>query len=148
LELNKVDEDEESNLVAWDDVKGVQLDLGKVREARAAEMGFLKLRCVYKYASRAEAKRLGRNVIGVRRVDTNKGDDDEENYRSRLCAMEFRTKEAEALFAATPPLESLRALLAIFASEVYDGSGRWITQEGPNRMGLMVIDIKRAHFYA
>ena len=76
-------------------------------------------------------------MVGVRWIDTNKGFG---NYRSRLVAQEFRTSREQALFAATPPLESLRVLLSLAASR---GSG---DDSGP--CGLMLIDIKRAHFYA
>ena len=36
--------------VAWDDVKEVSLDLGKVKAARAIEMKFVRDRKIYKYA--------------------------------------------------------------------------------------------------
>ena len=81
-------------------------------------------------------------------MDTNKGDDDAENYRSRLVAQEFRSKAEDSLFAATPPLESLKVLINICAQEVYDEKGRLRAAEGDQRAGIMLIDIKRAHFYA
>ena len=61
LELGQVDEDNlgDDSLRAWDDVKNVELDLEKVRKARMLEMNYVKDRKVYKYASRAEAIRLG-----------------------------------------------------------------------------------------
>ena len=129
-------------------MKDVELDIRKVRKARRIEMGFIQERKVYKYASRAQAQKLGHNIIGVKWVDTNKGDDLFENYRSRLVAREFRSKHESGLFAATPPLESLKALLGAFVSDVYDQHGKWRDQECDQRMGIMLIDIKRAHFYA
>lgn len=81
LELNKVDEDE-VDFVAWDDMKGSELNIAKVREARDVEMQYIRRRNVYRYAKRAHAQRLGKNNIGVKWLDTNKGDEPEENYRS------------------------------------------------------------------
>ena len=120
----------------------------RFRTARRLEMEFVKNREVYKYALRDEAVRLGHKIIGVKWVDKNKGDDNEENYRSRLVAQEFRSKSEGGLFAATPPLESLEALISVFVSEVYDDKGKRKSNEGSERMGIMLIDIKRAHFYA
>jgi hypothetical protein len=147
LELNQVDEDE-VHMQAWDDIKDTELDIKKVRRARKIEMEFVRNRKVYKYAKKAEAKRLGHKVIGVKWVDTNKGDDELENYRSRLVAQEFRSKSEDGLFAATPPLESLKALINIFVQEAYDDKGNLRAAEGNQRAGIMLIDIKRAHFYA
>ena len=55
---------------AYDDVKGGELDLKKVRDARALEMRYVKDRKVYKYANVQDAYALGKRVIGVRWVDT------------------------------------------------------------------------------
>ena len=48
--------------------------------------------------------RTGKNPIGVRWVDINKGDDRNPKYRSRLVAKEFKVGEAEELFVATTSL--------------------------------------------
>ena len=77
-----------------------------MREARSEEVGFVRDLGVYRYSTIEVAKGVtGRMPIGVRWVDTDKGD----RYRSRLVAMEFRRKAVATIFAATPPLESLRA---------------------------------------
>ena len=95
LELNQVDETDgsESAFMARGDIKDVELDLKKVRGARRLEMGYVRSRRVYKYAKRAEAIRLGHKIIGVKWVDTNKGDEEEENYRSRLVARRVSQQE-------------------------------------------------------
>jgi hypothetical protein len=111
-------------------------------------MTFVKKRNVYKYASISHAKSLGQSIIGTRWIDTNKGDSTIENYRSRLVAQEFKNKAIAALFAATPPLESVRILLAVFTSEIYDVNGVERPTEGPQRIGAKLVDISRAHFYA
>ena len=72
LELNKVDEDE-ADFVAWDNMKGSELNIAKVREARDVEMQYIRRRNVYRYAKRADAQRLGKSIIGVKWLDTNKG---------------------------------------------------------------------------
>jgi hypothetical protein len=150
LEINNVEEAEAElyQTWAWDDVKDVALNLEKVRQARKLEMGFIRSRKVYKYAKRDEVQKRGFKVIGTKWVDTNKGDDKVENYRSRLVAQEFKIKAEGALFAATPPLETLRTLLTIFVTSRFDDKGKRRPTEGENRMGMMLIDIKRAHFYA
>ena len=97
LELNICDEDEMAGY-AWEDVKQVELDIAKVRKARKLEMEYIEKRRVYKYATRGDAKSCGQNVIGTKWIDTNKGDEMDENYRSRLVAQEFRRKEVESLY--------------------------------------------------
>ena len=111
-------------------------------------MGFIRERKVYAYTSRAQARSLGHKIVGEKWIDTNKGDDLLENYRSRLVAQEFSSKHESGLFAATPPLASLKALIGVFVSDVYDQHGKWRDQEGDQRVGIMLIDITRAHFYA
>ena len=76
-------------------------------------------------------------------MDTNKGDDDLENYRSRLVAQEFRCKSEDSLFAATPLLESLEVLINIFSQEVYDEKDKLRATEGSQHAGIMLINIKR-----
>ena len=56
--------------------------------------------------------RTVRKPISVRWVETNKGDDAQPNVRSRLVAREIRMPGEDAVFAPTPPLESLRMVLS------------------------------------
>ena len=90
---------------------------------------------VYKKVPRSEA--TGK-VISVRWVDINKGDEINPNYRSRLVAREINTKANPDMFAATPPTEALKLMIAIAATK--DSKGR--------RRRLMVNDVSRAYFYA
>ena len=62
--------------------------------------------------------RTGRKPIGVRRRDTNKGDRYNVNVRSRLVAEEFNNKTCDDLFAGTPPVEAMRAIISMAASGV------------------------------
>ena len=80
-------------------------------------------------------------VITTRGLDINKGDEANTYYRSRLVGREIKKDKRDDLFAATPPLESLRMILSICASN----------QKNYNRANNHVImsnDIKRAYFYA
>jgi len=49
-------------------------------------------------------------------LDINKGDEEVENYRSRLVATDFNQRKEEGIFAATPPLEALKLLLSDVAT--------------------------------
>ena len=86
----------------------------------------------------------GKGPIGVRWVDTNKGDSVHPEYRSRLVAQEINTYKREDLFAATPPLEAKKMLISLAVTEgVGYRSGR--KKEG---MKLDFIDVRRAYFHA
>ena len=50
----------------------------------------------------------GKQPIGTRRIDTDKGDADQPSYRSRLVAKNLGVDTDPGLFAATPPIECLR----------------------------------------
>ena len=77
--------------VAWDDVKEVPLDLGKVKAARAIEMKFVRDRKIYKYATKDESWRVMLKApIRLKWIDTYKG----LLYRSRLVATEVRPQVA------------------------------------------------------
>ena len=76
----------------------------------------------------------GKAPIGTRWIDINKQDEANPLYRSRLVGQEFNTSNDVSLYAATPPLELLRTLISIAAS---------------NRgYKLMTNDVSRAYFYA
>ena len=125
---------------AEDDVKGGPLDLDLVRAARLTELRYLWDQHVYHYATVSEAMSKGKRPLKLKWIDTNKGDDARPHVRARLVCTEVRRKGTEAIFSATPPLESLRVLIAITASE--DPSkvaDPWV---------FKVWDVSRAHFYA
>ena len=120
---------------AWDDVKNVWLDPGKVKEARREEMGYVRKMRVYDKVPRAGCPGI---PIPVRWVDTNKGTEAEPNYRSRIVAKELKAThpgDPAELYAATPPLEAVKMIISHAASG------------GTNR-ALMVIAIRRAYFNA
>ena len=82
-----------------------------MQAARAEEMLYVKKRKVYDKVPRSEADA----VIPVGWVDTNKGTSEVPIYRSRIVGKEFKRKsigEATEMFAATPPLEGVKAVIS------------------------------------
>ena len=57
----------------------------------------------------------GQGPIGTKWIDINKGDKLHPEYRSRLVGQEIKMDKRSDLFAATPPIEALRCLLAAAA---------------------------------
>ena len=121
----------------WDDLTGLPLDGDMVRAARKLEMDFFRKKAVYTKVPRSQTN--GHKVIAVRWVDINKGDDKRPDYRSRLVAKEINTHKRLDLFAATPPLESLRYLTSACARQGEQGRGD---------IRMMFNDVKRAYFFA
>ena len=102
-------------------------------------MQYIRQRGVWKLSTWRTALAIsGKSPISVMWTDTNKGDTEKPNVRSRLVCKEFRAKFMEAVFAGTPPIEALRVILRVAAAHAED--------KGP--YGLMCIDVRRAHFYA
>eukprot|EP00975_Prorocentrum_lima_P052451 10995491-Prorocentrum_lima.AAC.1 len=61
-------------------------------------------------------EKTGKNPIGGRWVDHNKGDLKNPNVRSRYVAKDIAFWKDDAMFAATPPLEAVRMLLSDLAT--------------------------------
>ena len=113
------------------------MDKPRVVEARKLEMAFFRRMGVYRKVRRSDVPR-GQRIITTKWVDTSKGTEEEPDYRSRLVGREIKMDERPDLFAATPPLESLRYVVSLCASSQ--------CREDPHR--LLAIDVKRAYFYA
>ena len=77
-------------------------------------------------------------VITTKWLDVNKGDEITPNYRARLVGREIAWEKRDDLYAATPPLESLKALVSVCSS----------SQQGASPHRIMAVDVKRAYFYA
>ena len=89
----------------------------------------------------------GMVVYGTRWVDVNKGDEARPYYRSRLVVQEYKRKAEWEFFTATPPLESLRALLICGTiKELPDATGKVAAWTGT--VFYMLIGVRRAHFYS
>ena len=86
-----------------------------VISARRLEIYYFRKMGVYKKVKREEAIKLGVKVITTKWLDTNKGDEVTPNYRSRLVGREIKNDNRLDLFAATPPLETLKFIASICA---------------------------------
>ena len=82
----------------------------------------------------------GRNPVGLKWVDTNKGNAEAPQYHSRLVCTEVRHKGVEPIFSATLPLETLRILLGVACQEDV------FRVKDPSL--ISIADVSRAHFYA
>ena len=133
----------------FDDITGQPLNAELVRAARQKELEYFNSKGVWSTRPSDEAVRVtGRKPISVRWVDTNKGDDDCPNIRSRLVAREIRPAGVESIFAPTPPLEALRTVLSLATTKLPgDEFKRW-EPEHPERMQISLVDISRAYFNA
>ena len=107
-----------------------------VIRARRIELEYFRKMGVYKKVHLSEAK--GHKIITTRWVDTNKGDSQNPDYRSRLVGREINNDNRQDLFAPTPPLEVMEALLSYCAK----------SQNRARPLRMATIDIKRAYFYA
>ena len=125
-------EDETWCAEAWDDVSGKELDPAKVLMARREEMEYYKKMDVYEKVPLEECYQMtGKTPLKARWIDIDKGT----RYRSRWVAKQFKGSDAEEWFAATPPIEALRAIVS---SAVTGNVGKAIS----------VMDVSRAFFYA
>ena len=132
-----------------DDLTGQVLDSKLVREARQKELDFFESKEVWKLRAFDEAKRrTGKPPITVRWVDVNKGDDVHPNIRSRLVARQIRQPGEEAIFAPTPPLESLRTILSMAATDITGRAKHDRNPKSERRTQISAIDISRAYFNA
>ena len=91
------------------------MNVERVNKARAEDMREFKKHGVYTKVPIEECMReTGNKPIGHRWVDIDKGDRNNPNYRSRLVAKEINVCRRDDLFAATPPWEQLKMLIALF----------------------------------
>ena len=93
---------------------------------------------VYDRVSRAGQAKTGGRTIGTKWIYVNKGDIDNPDIICRRVGKEFRTTPDDALYASTPPLESLRAIISRAATTTSNGQEREV----------MINDVSRADFYA
>jgi hypothetical protein len=132
-----------------DDITGQPLDPELCRIARKAELDYFRSKSVWSLRPIKEAWRLtGRPPISVRWVEVNKGDDNNPKYRSRLVAREIRMAGEDAIFAPTPPLESLRMVLSYGTTDFADEPKKTYDPKSPHWMQVLAIDISRAYFNA
>ena len=132
-----------------DNITGLPLDPELCRAARRKELVYLESKHVWVLRNISEClARTGRPPISVRWVETNEGDDSNPNVRSRLVAREMRLAGEEAVFAPTPPLETLRMVLS-HAMTDFDGEPKKIDDpSSARRQQVLLVDISRAYFNA
>jgi hypothetical protein len=134
--------DEDEELAAWpekqtfDEITGAVLPADLVKQARAEEVKFMLEWGVWERALVSDCWReTGKPPIGSKWVDVNKGDATKPLIRSRFVVKEIATYKSDDFFAATPPLEALRLLLALAAT-------------GGEDTKLEVLDARKAHLHA
>lgn len=123
----------------FDAITGAKLDWSKGREARSEEMSYMKKLNVRTFEPRSVCEEeTGQPPLPTGWVDQNKGNDEDEDYRSRFVVRETKRMstieagDAVSTFAATPPLEGPRLLISQCMS-------------GRNDLVMGFIDISRAH---
>ena len=132
-----------------DDLTGLPLPPELCKAARQKEIEYFKSKGVWQIRTVNEARRrMGRPPISVRWVETNKGDDKNPNIRSRLVAREIRTPGQDAIFAPTPPLESLRMVLSMATTDFKGMAPHCRDPDSEDRIQILLIDISRAYFNA
>ena len=130
------EEDEMTFAHPWDDLTGEQLDPKEVAKARQEEIGYYRSMNAFKVVPISESWEVtGKAPIGVRWIDTNKGDASRMNIRCRLVAQDFKTEANHELNAGTPPLESLKFVLSHAVT-------------GSMSRCVMINDISRAYLHA
>ena len=126
-----------------DDVSGKLLDAKLVRQAREDEkVGVNKHNVFTKVPIQECFDNTGAAPISTKWVDINKGDQFDPDYRSRWVGREFKggDKDRDDLFAATPPLEAKRSLIAMASCQ------RGVPRNKIKKLGF--IDIRKAYFHA
>ena len=115
------------------------MDPKEVRRARLKELGYIHDKEVWVTMTRAEAKKRGYRIVGVRWIDINKGDSLNPEFRSRLVAKDFNNGKEEGIFAATPPLEALKYFISEAAT---------VEKGKKHNKIIMINDVARAFFEA
>ena len=108
-----------------------------MRKARELELKYLRDLGVYEKVDEKEAvAKYGITPVDTQWVDTDKAFEGEPmQIRSRMCAREFKSDDRPELYAGTPPLEALKAIISIAANH-------------KETFSIMHIDVSRAYFHA
>ena len=108
-------EEEEQDVICFDDITGKELPWHAVRKARGLELKYLRDLGVYEKIDDNEAvAKYGITPVDTKWVDTDTAFEGEPmQIRSRMCAREFKSEDRPDLCAGTPPLEALKAIITI-----------------------------------
>ena len=123
---------------AWDHVRGGDLPWELVKAANMEGVKFMISKGLWEFRPVKECwDRKGKPPTSIRWVDTDKGNGETWETRSRLVALDFKggDKDRGFLFADTPPLEAVRMLFSKAATR----------RRGRRRRKLLFIDVKKAH---
>ena len=132
-----------ANQMFWDDISGRALKSELVREAREDERRVCVEANVFTKVPISECwSETGAPPVSTKWVDINKGDDNDPDYRSRWVGREFKgnDRNRDDLFAATPPLEAKRSLIALASCQT------GVPRNKIKKLGF--IDIRQAYFHA
>ena len=135
--LADVEERREQDVICIDDITGKELPWHAVRKARELELKYLRDLGVYEKVNEKEAvAKYGITPVDTKWIDTDKAFEEEPmQIRSRMCAKEFKSDDRPNLYAGTPPLEALKAIISIAANN-------------KDTFSIMHIDVSRAYFHA
>ena len=127
----------------YDQYTGLLLSKAGVVKARKDEIAFAKTLEAFEPRPRAEAiRKMGRPPFGTRWIDSNKGDSESPDLRSRLVVLETRRtstidiEDIASVTSSTPPLEVVRLFMSLMMS-----------LKGPKGEPLVLqfLDVSRAH---
>ena len=133
-----IEEDHNEELeIAWDDVSRATLNPQQVKWPRAEEIKYVRDMKFYDQVLTTKCySKTKKTLITTRwRIDINKSDVAQPNYKSRLVAREINTYKRDDLFAATPPFETFKLILSM-------------TAIANKSEFIMVNDISMAFFHA
>ena len=135
--LADVEEEQEQDVICFDDITGKELPWHAVRKAREWELKYLRDLGVYEKVDEKETvEKYGVTPVDTKWVDTDKAFEGEPmQIRSRMCAREFKSDDRPDLYAGTLPLEALKAIISIAANHT-------------ETFSIMHIDVSRAYFHA
>jgi hypothetical protein len=122
---------------AVDDLSGKELKAEDVRAARKEEVEFMMKIGLCEEATEQDCwDKTGKAPVGTKWIDVLKQTENGAIVRSRLVARDFKNagdRNRDDLFAATPPLEVVKAMLSL------------ARRERNEDFKVMLIDVKKAH---
>ena len=131
------EEEQEQDVICFDDITGKELPWHAVRRAREWELKYLRDLGVFEKVDEKEAvAKYGITPVDTKWVDTDKAFEGEPmQIRSRMCAREFKSDDRTDLYAGTPPLEASKARSQRTTKNVFNHAHRCVTcvlpREGP-----------------
>ena len=134
-----------SFVVSYYFLKGGMLDKELMIKARKAEIEFFRRLGVYTKVARESWMK----VVTTKWVDTNKGDDANPRYRSRLVARQLKARDnsGASYFAPTPPIEAVRSVLSLAVTTVGNNKPCF-NGYSEQRTQVSFVDVFRAYFNA